>query len=357
MASESKEAIKAFADGLFTEMGGGIPVDPTFICYKYGIQVYRGIQPDNNYGTIIRNGDETRMFINNSLHRYNKKYAIACGLGYYFLNFNEIPYSGTIDILKGRQDTCEEGTKEWIAKRFADELLMNEDMIREIWQSNSSIPYLAKQFDVSTVMIQKRLLDMGLIAARTINQEELKEAAASSKTKENKDKADLSEDKVKPEEKTTEIFDSIKIAESVKLFRGAELKPGTFSEQLEINKFNIEKFKIEQVIETWSCQQREDRGMRKEYGKWLLVFLGTQLFLMDAVLVFSLFKSNPINTEALPYWLSALVIEVIGLVTVVAQGLFKNTTSEFHSLISSIFVGDKKSDSTHTDSTSNGKTQ
>jgi len=112
--------------------------------------------------------------------------------------------------------------------------------------------------------------------------------------------------------------------------------PSSFEEQLQNLQHELERHKIDSVLEEWRNQQKEDRALRKTYGRVLLWVLVGELIAFTLMFYLNAFGLVKIDPVVLGTWIGALVIEVIGLVVAIAKGLFTNTTAEFLTMIRSI---------------------
>ena len=117
---------------------------------------------------------------------------------------------------------------------------------------------------------------------------------------------------------------------------GNSKNPETFEQVLEEKRHLLDKSTTESIINEWREQQSADRKLRQKYSNWLLGVFLAQILTFTAIFWLASFKIVVIETSQLTYWLGALVIEIIGLVSIIATGLFKNTTEELYKLISSL---------------------
>jgi len=109
--------------------------------------------------------------------------------------------------------------------------------------------------------------------------------------------------------------------------------PRSFLEELRYQQHELEKHKIDAVLEEWRNQQEADRKLRKNFGHWLVCILAFQLLAFTTVFILVSIGIAKVDSVALPIWIGSLVLEVIGLVIAIVRGLFTNTTKEFFGMV------------------------
>jgi hypothetical protein len=70
-------------------------------------------------------------------------------------------------------------------------------------------------------------------------------------------------------------------------------------------------------------------SQRRQYAKWALIGLGSQLGIADVVFViYGFYRSWNVPTEVMTSWLGATVVEVIGVVLVITRHLFPEDSAD-----------------------------
>ncbi len=111
---------------------------------------------------IVKRGQTTRIFVEQSDRPYRKRFSIAHELGHHFLHLDE---DGEIidkrgDMFREKEPDglmSEDRMREIHANWFATELLMPTEFVREEWSKNPSTSYLARAFNVSEEAIGYRV--------------------------------------------------------------------------------------------------------------------------------------------------------------------------------------------------------
>ena len=162
---QAKEIL--FQHGLYS-----LPVDPVRLANRLGVSVNNAKFADNSRAALIaKRGGTTRIYVEQSDPPYRKRFSIAHELGHHFLHLlsdGEIVDSHS-DMFREKETTTgsdwEYRNREVEANWFAASLLMPEDLVREEWEKNLSVPQMAKVFNVSREAMGYRLDDLDLVTS------------------------------------------------------------------------------------------------------------------------------------------------------------------------------------------------
>jgi Zn-dependent peptidase ImmA (M78 family) len=151
------------------------PIDVRWIAKTLGISIVERPQLSKaGYGTIsgllLRREGSTICIINRDHAPTRRRYSIAHEIGHFTLHPPEEAY---IDVA-ARSDRSSDGTdpREIEANAFAAVLLMPEQQLRQrvpgpldisFENDAEKVSHLAKEFDVSTMAMTYRLLNLGLL--------------------------------------------------------------------------------------------------------------------------------------------------------------------------------------------------
>lgn len=79
-------------------------------------------------------------------------------------------------------------------------------------------------------------------------------------------------------------------------------------------------------LEADAARAEGENELREMLGKWALMFVGFQLAACDAVMagyvIYSAFQGISIPTEVMIGWMTASLVEIIGILWVIARSLF-----------------------------------
>jgi Zn-dependent peptidase ImmA (M78 family) len=156
-------------------VGEHLPIDVKKIAKTLGIAIVERPQLSKaGYGTIsgllLRREGSTICIINRDHSPTRRRYSIAHEIGHFILHPPEEAY---IDVA-ARSDKSSDGTdpREIEANAFAAVLLMPEQLLRQcvprpldisFEDDAEAISQLAKEFNVSTMAMTYRLLNLGLL--------------------------------------------------------------------------------------------------------------------------------------------------------------------------------------------------
>lgn len=157
-----------------------IPVDLLQIANNCGVTVYNvnfeKLGNKNVSGAIRYTNDKFSILLNKNDTEEQKRLTLAHELGHFFLD-NEVLktiqihvdtlYKSSIEYFYAdrvvQKESGERLTNEVEIHYFAGALLMNEMLLKKVFKIETSIPALAKIFDVSNSTITIRLDLLGLI--------------------------------------------------------------------------------------------------------------------------------------------------------------------------------------------------
>lgn len=141
-----------------------IPVDPVTIAKKLGIEVYETVLPDTVSGAIIKEkGKDARILVQANDTDNRKRFTVAHEIGHFIANSDS--GEDTFEYVDLRDTESSEGNnpKEVFANKFAAELLMPQDLVKQAFRSTQSVSLLAAQFGVSAEAMRFRLKNLGLL--------------------------------------------------------------------------------------------------------------------------------------------------------------------------------------------------
>jgi len=103
---------------------------------------------------------------------------------------------------------------------------------------------------------------------------------------------------------------------------GPSLSPNDLDGYLKVKDFQVKSYHLRTFLEVWKEQQNQDRNTRKYYAKWLLVFVGVQIVIIN--ILFILLGLGILRVEK---WTSNTFIvsvfaEISAMVLVVVNYLF-----------------------------------
>lgn len=81
-----------------------------------------------------------------------------------------------------------------------------------------------------------------------------------------------------------------------------------------------------QAIELKRQSAELEHGLKKTYARWILVLLGGQLLLSNAIFIAFAWAGEgwDVSTSVIQVWLAATVVQIVGVVLVVTRHLFPN---------------------------------
>lgn len=138
-----------------------IPVDPVKIAKTYDIEVYEG-KLDNKIAGAIRyykDKDTFEILVNKNDPKTKQRFTIAEELGFYIL-YKEKIKSEEIHINLIDKEVDEEEKE---VEYFAGALLINKNLLENVYNINSTILELAELFKVSVSSMTLRLNTLGLL--------------------------------------------------------------------------------------------------------------------------------------------------------------------------------------------------
>lgn len=164
----TKAEIERIAHQTLIEHGMlSIPVDPVVIANRLGIRVSNAVFSDASIsGMIAQRGDKKSLLVNDGDSVERKRFTIAHELGHCVLhldNEGEFVDSAT-DLFRTESNAAEGKThkQEVEANEFAAALLMDAQLVREIWNDCKNLKRTATIFMVSESAMGIRLNSLGL---------------------------------------------------------------------------------------------------------------------------------------------------------------------------------------------------
>lgn len=151
--------VQAARDVLQRHWDGSLPVDPAQIALSMGIEVMDDPFLDHS-GHYLRNAGEGPLIIYNSSEpRVRQKFTIAHELGHHVNGDDDVPRDTSAQFSSTSRSPIEAA-----ANRFAAALLMPAEHVRYLANKRgATLAFLASQFGVSTVAMQYRLKNLGII--------------------------------------------------------------------------------------------------------------------------------------------------------------------------------------------------
>lgn len=148
-------------------------VDLEKLAEIYGISVDCSDPGDDDLsGALVREEDETTIFVNSTHARTRQRFSLAHELGHFFLHKGKeifIDGKATGYLLRARNVSASDYATEREANEFAAALLMPRELVsRELKKIKSKNPSeviwkIAEKFDVSQQAMSFRLVNLGYI--------------------------------------------------------------------------------------------------------------------------------------------------------------------------------------------------
>lgn len=140
-----------------------VPVDLIEIANKNNIEVYYENLPTDISGAIRYNEEKHKfqILVEKSEPEYRQRFTLAHELAHYFLSGKELLCNKEIHFdTKYRK---EKNNEEYKANYLAGALLMDKELVTRLYEVCTSIPTLARTFNVSESAMTQRLITLGLI--------------------------------------------------------------------------------------------------------------------------------------------------------------------------------------------------
>ena len=162
-ARTSRDDIEVIAESKLLEYGlFSVPVDPGEVARLNKIEVKNVVFNDEKIsGFIIRNGNDTKIFVKNQEVTERKRFTIAHELGHFFLHLQKEDGDFVEGYFRGADN--QDMGKEIEANQFAAALLMPREHIRRAWYEGRSVQEMAALFGVSESAMGYRLGNLGLL--------------------------------------------------------------------------------------------------------------------------------------------------------------------------------------------------
>lgn len=138
-----------------------IPFDPVRLANMNGISVKNAVFKTNDIaGIISRDQGITTIYVNSKDPNTRKRFTVAHELGHYFLHLNS---QDDALVVEYRTISSFGDDKEKEANSFAAALLMDEVLVKSLWNDLKSVQTIAEIFQVSYEAMGYRLNNLGLI--------------------------------------------------------------------------------------------------------------------------------------------------------------------------------------------------
>ncbi|MFG2803676.1 ImmA/IrrE family metallo-endopeptidase [Streptomyces pseudovenezuelae] len=152
------------------------PIDPRLIAEKLGVLVVPQDMPDDVSGMLMRRGDEQVIGVNQQHHPHRQRFTVAHELGHLKLHRGRPLILDTDTRVNFRDTVSSMATdrEEMEANRFAAALLAPEAMVRraareaDFRTAGQLVQLMAKQFAMSEMAMNYRLINLGIIADSTL---------------------------------------------------------------------------------------------------------------------------------------------------------------------------------------------
>jgi Zn-dependent peptidase ImmA (M78 family) len=139
-----------------------IPFDPIKVAQLNGIEVKNAVFKDNEIlGIISKKQGSTTIYVNSHDSYNRKRFTVAHELGHYFLHLKDTEDSLVVDMNRLINGLGDEKEKE--ANRFAAAVLMDEVLVKSLWNDFKSVQVMADIFKVSFEAMSYRLDNLGII--------------------------------------------------------------------------------------------------------------------------------------------------------------------------------------------------
>lgn len=132
-----------------------VPIEKIAELFSIRVMLYPSF-PDNVSGTIVDQRGFVVIGVNSNHPKVRQRFTIAHELGHFFAG-DDLAAQIIDDVFDRPTD------KEREANKFAAELLMPRDFLKQDVSRKMDIPQLAKRYNVSEQAISIRLLETGLI--------------------------------------------------------------------------------------------------------------------------------------------------------------------------------------------------
>jgi len=142
-----------------------VPVDPIKIANENGIEVKNAIFKSEKICGILHEKDgKTTIYVNKHDSNNRKRFSIAHELGHYFLHHFDGDDTLVVE-LRTNDGNNRDPQKEKEANCFAAALLMNEVLVKSVWNDLKSVRAVAEIFQVSYESMSYRLNNLGLLVS------------------------------------------------------------------------------------------------------------------------------------------------------------------------------------------------
>jgi Zn-dependent peptidase ImmA (M78 family) len=147
------------------------PVPLEAILRHYNIQQVELPASGDIFGALVRRNDRTVIAVNPNQHPNRQRFTIAHELGHFFRHPAEVMEYVDTDFRVIWRNTASSAGVDWKeieANRFAANLLMPEDMLRQDLDhygvvDRSTMQHLASIYKVSRLAMQFRLINLGIL--------------------------------------------------------------------------------------------------------------------------------------------------------------------------------------------------
>lgn len=140
-----------------------VPVDVEALAYDLGLNLKYEDLPDDIAGKLERDWMAPagfRITVDSSDGHRRKRFTIAHEIAHYMLHRDLLPEEGVTDSALYRSSLSDDMERH--ANRFAAQILLPADKVREAYRSEKSLAALSRIFDVSDAALRIRLRELRL---------------------------------------------------------------------------------------------------------------------------------------------------------------------------------------------------
>ncbi len=154
--SKAKEVLHQYG------VNQSVPLDPIQIAGQNKIDVKDAVFKSSDIAGILhKENGKTTIYVNSTDPDKRKRFTIAHELGHYFLHLNNKDDALVVEYRTINNNGNDEKEKE--ANSFAAALLMDEVLVKSLWNDLKSVQAIADIFQVSYEAMGYRLNNLGLI--------------------------------------------------------------------------------------------------------------------------------------------------------------------------------------------------
>ncbi|EAW1173077.1 ImmA/IrrE family metallo-endopeptidase [Salmonella enterica subsp. enterica] len=161
MATNPREHARRVLDTFWC--GRGFPVDPAKIASDMGLDVFIVDMPGKVSGALIKQREQDpAIFLNGDDNKVRQRFSCGHELGHYIAR--QADHSDVYEYVDLRGEVASNGTHpdEIFANKFAAELLMPVDAVKQLYEEGQPSYIMAHYFGVSDDAMKFRLKNLGL---------------------------------------------------------------------------------------------------------------------------------------------------------------------------------------------------